>query len=112
MFLLLTDDFNPSDLSSLSDSLTLDDGKGLSVPIFTPPSKFTHHTLGLFHFYFFSHPDDELGSQRQRSRSIQYSPRLNHVETLDIHYNKDRRVSVSEQHADNRYTVSTDSGAY
>ncbi|XP_026203235.1 FERM domain-containing protein 4B isoform X2 [Anabas testudineus] len=69
--LILADDVNPSDLSSLSDSLNLDD-------------------------------DDELGSQRQRSRSIQYSPRPNHVEALDIHYNKDRRVSASEQHADNR----------
>lgn len=36
--LLLPDDANPSELSSLSDSLTLDDGKGsgmLSVHVFT-----------------------------------------------------------------------------
>lgn len=41
--LLLSDDVNPSDLSSLSDSLTLDDGKChgiamLSVHVFTPSS--------------------------------------------------------------------------
>ncbi|GLD62164.1 FERM domain-containing protein 4B-like protein [Lates japonicus] len=69
--LILADDINPSDLSSLSDSLTLDD-------------------------------DDELGSQRQRSRSVQYSPRPHHAETLDIHYNKDRRASANDQHADSR----------
>ncbi|XP_029287249.1 FERM domain-containing protein 4B isoform X4 [Cottoperca gobio] len=67
--LILADDFNPSDLSSLSDSLTLDD-------------------------------DDELSSQRQRSRSVQYSPRPHHAETLDIHYNNDRRLSANDQHAD------------
>ncbi|XP_019942592.1 FERM domain-containing protein 4B isoform X4 [Paralichthys olivaceus] len=69
--LILADDVNPSDLSSLSDSLTLDD-------------------------------DDEFTSQRQRSRSVQYSPRLHHAETLDLHYNKERRVSANEQHAENR----------
>lgn len=36
MSLVLSDDLNPSDLSSLSDSLTLDDGKGLSVHMSTP----------------------------------------------------------------------------
>ncbi|XP_049443282.1 FERM domain-containing protein 4B isoform X3 [Epinephelus fuscoguttatus] len=69
--LILADDVNPSDLSSLSDSLTLDD-------------------------------DDELTSQRQRSRSVQYSPRPHHAETLDIHYNNDRRASANDQHADSR----------
>ncbi|XP_068450005.1 FERM domain-containing protein 4B isoform X3 [Clinocottus analis] len=69
--LILADDVNPSDLSSLSDSLTLDD-------------------------------DDELSSQRQRSRSVQYSPRPHHAGTLDIHYN-DRRGSANEQHADSRF---------
>ncbi|XP_062251316.1 FERM domain-containing protein 4B isoform X4 [Platichthys flesus] len=69
--LILADDVNPSDLSSLSDSLTLDD-------------------------------DDEFSSQRQRSRSVQYSPRPHHAETLDLHYNQERRVSANEQHADSR----------
>uniref|UniRef100_UPI0037E7C558 FERM domain-containing protein 4B isoform X2 n=1 Tax=Semicossyphus pulcher TaxID=241346 RepID=UPI0037E7C558 len=69
--LILADDVNPSELSSLSDSLTLDD-------------------------------DDELVSQRQRSRSVQYSPRPHHAETLDIHYNNDRRPSANDQHADSR----------
>ncbi|XP_035007154.1 FERM domain-containing protein 4B isoform X4 [Hippoglossus stenolepis] len=69
--LILADDVNPSDLSSLSDSLTLDD-------------------------------DDEFTSQRQRSRSVQYSPRPHHAETLDLHYNQERRVSANEQHADSR----------
>uniref|UniRef100_A0A4W6G0F5 FERM domain containing 4B n=1 Tax=Lates calcarifer TaxID=8187 RepID=A0A4W6G0F5_LATCA len=39
--LILADDINPSDLSSLSDSLTLDDGECiimLSVHVFTPPT--------------------------------------------------------------------------
>ncbi|KAF3855822.1 hypothetical protein F7725_016545 [Dissostichus mawsoni] len=58
-----------ADLSSLSDSLTLDD-------------------------------DDELSSQRQRSRSVQYSPRPHHADTLDIHYNNDRRLS--DQQPDSR----------
>lgn len=71
--LILADDVNISDLSSLSDSLTLDD-------------------------------DDELGSQRQRSRSVQYSPRPHHADTLDIHYSKDRRSSSNEQQADSRYS--------
>ncbi|XP_028260862.1 FERM domain-containing protein 4B isoform X2 [Parambassis ranga] len=69
--LILADDVHPSDLSSLSDSLTLDD-------------------------------DDELGSQRQRSRSVQYSPRPHHADTLDIHYNKDRRASANDELADSR----------
>nr|XP_046240698.1 FERM domain-containing protein 4B-like isoform X2 [Scatophagus argus] len=69
--LILADDVNPSDISSLSDSLTLDD-------------------------------DDELGAQRQRSRSVQYSPRPHHAETLDIHYSKDRRSSANDQHSDSR----------
>ncbi|KAM4588171.1 FERM domain-containing protein 4B isoform 5-T5 [Odontesthes bonariensis] len=67
--LILADDAHPSDLSSLSDSLTLDD-------------------------------DDELSSQRQRSRSVQYSPRPHHAETLDIHYYKDRRSSANDQLTD------------
>ncbi|XP_034440731.1 FERM domain-containing protein 4B isoform X3 [Hippoglossus hippoglossus] len=70
--LILADDVNPSDLSSLSDSLTLDD-------------------------------DDEFTSQRQRSRSVQYSPRPHHAETLDLHYNQERRVSANEQHADSSH---------
>ncbi|XP_038551403.1 FERM domain-containing protein 4B isoform X4 [Micropterus salmoides] len=69
--LILADDVNPSDLSSLSDSLTLDD-------------------------------DDELATQRQRSRSVQYSPRPHHAETLDIHYSQDRHASANDQHADCR----------
>ncbi|CAL8339855.1 unnamed protein product [Lota lota] len=67
--LIIAEDSNPSELSSLSDSLNLDD-------------------------------DDELGSQRLRSRSVQYSPRPHHADTLDIHYGQDRRAS--EQPADNR----------
>nr|XP_043879609.1 FERM domain-containing protein 4B-like isoform X2 [Solea senegalensis] len=69
---ILADDNNPSDLSSLSDSLTLDD-------------------------------EDEFSSQRHRSTSVQYSPRPHHAETLDIHYNKDRRTSANDQHSDSRY---------
>lgn len=81
--LILADDVNPSDLSSLSDSLTLDD-------------------------------DDELLSQRQRSRSVQYSPRPHHAETLEIHYSQDRRASSSQQqqqqqHADSRLGYGLDS---
>ncbi|XP_055016836.1 FERM domain-containing protein 4B [Boleophthalmus pectinirostris] len=63
--LILADDVNISDLSSLSDSLTLDD-------------------------------DEDLGTQRQRSRSVQYSPRPHHADTLDIHYSKDRRCSAND----------------
>ncbi|XP_037535067.1 FERM domain-containing protein 4B [Nematolebias whitei] len=70
--LLFTDDAHASDLSSLSDSLTLDD-------------------------------DDELGSQRQRSRSVQYSPRPHHADTLDIYYNNDRRASTHDQLSDTRF---------
>ncbi|XP_028302399.1 FERM domain-containing protein 4B isoform X4 [Gouania willdenowi] len=68
--LILADDAHPSDLSSLSDSLTMDD-------------------------------DEELASQRERSRSVQYSPRLHHADTLDIH-NKDRRSSANDQLSDSR----------
>ncbi|XP_023180377.1 FERM domain-containing protein 4B-like isoform X4 [Xiphophorus maculatus] len=39
--------------------------------------------------------DDELGSQRERSRSVQYSPRPHHAVTLDIFHNKDRRPSAN-----------------
>uniref|UniRef100_A0A671XBB3 FERM domain containing 4B n=1 Tax=Sparus aurata TaxID=8175 RepID=A0A671XBB3_SPAAU len=46
---------------------------------------------------------DELISQRQRSRSVQYSPRPHHAETLDIHYSKDRRASSNDQHADSSH---------
>ncbi|KAJ3602735.1 hypothetical protein NHX12_030484, partial [Muraenolepis orangiensis] len=67
--LIFPDDSNPSELSSLSDSLTLDD-------------------------------DEELGSQRLRSRSVQYSPRPHHAGTLDIHYGQERRAS--DQPPDNR----------
>ncbi|XP_047204009.1 FERM domain-containing protein 4B isoform X2 [Girardinichthys multiradiatus] len=68
--IILPDDVQRSDLSSLSDSLTLDD-------------------------------DDELGSQRERSRSVQYSPRLQHAETLDT-CSKDRRASANDQHSQRR----------
>ena len=47
-----------------------------------------------------SPPDDELGSQRLRSRSVQYSPRPHHADTLDIHYGPERRAS--DQPPDNR----------
>ncbi|XP_029907826.1 FERM domain-containing protein 4B isoform X1 [Myripristis murdjan] len=69
--LIIADDVNPSELSSLSDSLTLDD-------------------------------DDELSSQRQRSRSVQYSPKPHHADTLDMHYHKDRRASAIDQNSDSR----------
>ncbi|XP_055077615.1 FERM domain-containing protein 4B isoform X2 [Periophthalmus magnuspinnatus] len=75
--LILADDVNISDLSSLSDSLTLDD-------------------------------DEDLSSQRQRSRSVQYSPRPHHADTLDIHYSKDRRCSANEQQADSRLNYGQD----
>ncbi|XP_072308018.1 FERM domain-containing protein 4B isoform X4 [Eucyclogobius newberryi] len=75
--LILADDVNISELSSLSDSLTLDD-------------------------------EEELGSQRQRSRSVQYSPRPHHVETLDIHYGKGRRCSANEQQDDSRLNFGQD----
>uniref|UniRef100_A0A672ID09 FERM domain containing 4Ba n=1 Tax=Salarias fasciatus TaxID=181472 RepID=A0A672ID09_SALFA len=42
--------------------------------------------------------DDGTFTQgRQRSRSVQYSPRLHHADTLDIHYNRDRRCSANDQ---------------
>ncbi|XP_056129236.1 FERM domain-containing protein 4B [Lampris incognitus] len=69
--LIIADDVNPLELSSLSDSLTLDD-------------------------------DDELGSHRQRSRSVQYSPRPHHSDTLNIHYHQERRVSANEQNTHSR----------
>ncbi|KAM3621924.1 uncharacterized protein V6R79_017905 [Siganus canaliculatus] len=78
--LILADDVNPSDLSSLSDSLTLD--------------------------------DDDDTSQRQRSRSVQYSPRPHHADTLDIHYNQDRRCSANDQHADGRLNYGQESLHY
>uniref|UniRef100_A0A3Q4I802 FERM domain containing 4Ba n=1 Tax=Neolamprologus brichardi TaxID=32507 RepID=A0A3Q4I802_NEOBR len=37
----------------------------------------------------------QRASQRQRSRSVQYSPRPHHADTLDAHYNKDRRASAN-----------------
>uniref|UniRef100_UPI003AAF322E FERM domain-containing protein 4B isoform X2 n=1 Tax=Centroberyx gerrardi TaxID=166262 RepID=UPI003AAF322E len=81
--LIIADDVNPSELSSLSDSLTLDD-------------------------------DDELSSQRQRSRSVQYSPRPHHADTLDIHYHNDRRASANDQNTDSshRNALSSHSSPY
>uniref|UniRef100_A0AAV2M6H6 FERM domain-containing protein n=1 Tax=Knipowitschia caucasica TaxID=637954 RepID=A0AAV2M6H6_KNICA len=75
--LILADDVNISELSSLSDSLTLDD-------------------------------DEELGSQRQRSRSVQYSPRPHHVDALDIHYSRDQPCSANDQQADSRLNCGQD----
>uniref|UniRef100_A0A8C9YBH8 FERM domain containing 4B n=1 Tax=Sander lucioperca TaxID=283035 RepID=A0A8C9YBH8_SANLU len=49
-------------------------------------------------------PYDELSSQRQRSRSVQYSPRPHHAETLDIHYNNDRRDSANDEHDSLHYS--------
>uniref|UniRef100_A0A8C5HWT7 FERM domain-containing protein 4B-like n=1 Tax=Gouania willdenowi TaxID=441366 RepID=A0A8C5HWT7_GOUWI len=72
--LILADDAHPSDLSSLSDSLTMDDGKCF----------FLHVTF------------------TKRSRSVQYSPRLHHADTLDIH-NKDRRSSANDQLSDSSH---------
>ncbi|XP_015815404.3 FERM domain-containing protein 4B isoform X2 [Nothobranchius furzeri] len=71
--LVLADDALTSDISSLSDSLNLDD-------------------------------EEELGSQRQRSRSVQYSPRPHHADTLDIHYSRDRRASAHDQLGDVRFS--------
>ncbi|KAM4741049.1 FERM domain-containing protein 4B isoform 2-T4 [Anableps anableps] len=65
------EDAQCSELSSLSDSLTLDD-------------------------------DDELGSQRERSRSVQYSPRQQHTATVDNVYSKDRRASANDQLSERR----------
>ncbi|XP_055724256.1 FERM domain-containing protein 4B-like isoform X4 [Salvelinus fontinalis] len=64
--IIIADDVNPAELSSLSDSLTLDD-------------------------------DEDLGDQRQRSRSVQYSPRPHHSDTLSLHYQSDRRASAHNQ---------------
>ncbi|KAM9799116.1 FERM domain-containing protein 4B isoform 1-T1 [Syngnathus typhle] len=69
--LILADDVNPSDLSSQSDSFTLDE-------------------------------DDELSAHRQRSSSLQYSPRSHHAETLSIYSGNERRVSANDQHTDGR----------
>lgn len=79
--LILPDDVNPSDLSSLSDSLTLDD-------------------------------EDDLGSHRQRSRSMQYSPRPHHADTLEVHYSKDRRSSANEHQGDSRLNYVQESYCY
>ncbi|KAM9410759.1 FERM domain-containing protein 4B isoform 1-T1 [Pholidichthys leucotaenia] len=79
--LILADDGNPSDLSSLSDSLNLDD-------------------------------DDDLGSQRPRSSSIQHSPRPHHANTLDIHYNQDRRASANDQLTDSRFNYNQETLLY
>ncbi|XP_019735027.1 FERM domain-containing protein 4B isoform X1 [Hippocampus comes] len=73
--LILPDDVNPSELSSLSDSFTLDE-------------------------------DDELSSQRQRSSSLQYSPRPHHAETLGIHCGNERRASANDQQVDGRLNYS------
>lgn len=64
--LISADDAQRSEISSLSESLTLDD-------------------------------DDEPGSQRERSRSVQYSPRPQHAGTLDVCYGTDRRASANDQ---------------
>uniref|UniRef100_A0A4W5QBF1 FERM domain containing 4B n=1 Tax=Hucho hucho TaxID=62062 RepID=A0A4W5QBF1_9TELE len=64
--IIIADDVNSAELSSLSDSLTLDD-------------------------------DEDLGDQRQRSRSVQYSPRPHHSDTLSLHYQSDRRASAQNQ---------------
>ncbi|KAM6980800.1 FERM domain-containing protein 4B [Aplochiton taeniatus] len=64
------DDAQMAELSSLSDRLSLED------------------------------EDDDLGDQRQRSRSVQYSPRPHHADTLDIHYQQDRRKSAHDQLSD------------
>uniref|UniRef100_A0A1A8HA44 FERM domain containing 4B n=1 Tax=Nothobranchius korthausae TaxID=1143690 RepID=A0A1A8HA44_9TELE len=71
--LILADDALTSDISSLTDSLNLDD-------------------------------EEELGSQRQRSRSVQYSPRPHHADTLDIHYSGERRASAHDQLGDVRFS--------
>uniref|UniRef100_A0A3Q2XU77 FERM domain containing 4B n=1 Tax=Hippocampus comes TaxID=109280 RepID=A0A3Q2XU77_HIPCM len=48
----------------------------------------------------FDLPDDELSSQRQRSSSLQYSPRPHHAETLGIHCGNERRASANDQQVD------------
>ncbi|XP_066520815.1 FERM domain-containing protein 4B [Hoplias malabaricus] len=65
--LIIADDVSVADLSSLSDSLNLDD-------------------------------DESLITQRQRSRSVQYSPRLS--DTLDLPYHSDRRAFSKDEHQD------------
>ncbi|XP_049589710.1 FERM domain-containing protein 4B isoform X3 [Syngnathus scovelli] len=69
--LILADDVNPSDISSQSDSFTLDE-------------------------------DDELSAHRQRSSSLQCSPRSHHAETLSVYSGNERRVSANDQHTDGR----------
>ncbi|KAM4581652.1 FERM domain-containing protein 4B isoform 3-T3 [Fundulus diaphanus] len=71
--LIVADDAQRSDLSSLSDSLPPDD-------------------------------DDELGSQRERSRSVQYSPRMHHAEPPKMFYTQDRRASANDQLSERRLT--------
>ncbi|XP_036007867.1 FERM domain-containing protein 4B isoform X3 [Fundulus heteroclitus] len=71
--LIVADDAQRSDLSSLSDSLPLDD-------------------------------DDEPGSQRERSRSVQYSPRMHHAEAQKMFYTQDRRASANDQLSERRLT--------
>ncbi|XP_072541006.1 FERM domain-containing protein 4B isoform X2 [Salminus brasiliensis] len=65
--LIITDDVNAADLSSLSDSLNLED-------------------------------DEVLGTQRPRSRSVQYSPR--HSDALDGPYHSDHRASANDEQQD------------
>ncbi|XP_077582723.1 FERM domain-containing protein 4B isoform X1 [Stigmatopora nigra] len=73
--LILADDVNLLELSSLSDSYTLDE-------------------------------DEDLSSQRQRSSSIQYSPKPQHADTLSVHYSRERRSSANDQHTDRRLNYS------
>ncbi|XP_036386974.1 FERM domain-containing protein 4B [Megalops cyprinoides] len=67
--LIIADEAIPSELCSLSDSLTLED-------------------------------DDYLGAQRQRSRSVQYSPHPSPSESQGFDYQSDRRGSANDQHQD------------
>ncbi|XP_062319404.1 FERM domain-containing protein 4B isoform X3 [Osmerus eperlanus] len=67
--LIIPDDVNPAELSSLSDSLNPEE-------------------------------DDDQGPQRQRSPSVQYSPRAHHADTLGLYYQADRRASANDQHPD------------
>ncbi|KAL7891794.1 hypothetical protein AOLI_G00012700 [Acnodon oligacanthus] len=65
--LIIADDVSTADLSSLSDSLNLED-------------------------------DEVLGTQRQRSRSVQYSPRPS--DALDVPYHSDRRTCANDEQQD------------
>ncbi|XP_041743748.2 FERM domain-containing protein 4B isoform X1 [Coregonus clupeaformis] len=67
--IIIADDMNLAELSSLSNSLTLDD-------------------------------DEDLGGQRQRSHSVQYSPQPHHSETLSLHYQPDQLTSAHDQPQD------------